>query len=62
MSEFSHEYDELTDMYKVTLREDGFTASTWVSSMHLIDEKRPQLKDAINRMARDVLSNAGAGN
>tara|TARA_X000000368_G_C22566642_1_gene508821 strand:- start:200 stop:397 length:198 start_codon:yes stop_codon:yes gene_type:complete len=51
--EFNHEYDALTDYYKVTLKRDGFEATTWVSSMHLIDEKRGQLEAAIKRMAAE---------
>lgn len=57
---FNYEYDGLTDMYKVTLRRDGFAAATWVSSMHLIDEKRGQLEAAINRMAADTYDNDSA--
>lgn len=48
-NELTHEYEELTDQYKVTLSRDGITASTWVSSMHLIESKRSQLEAAINR-------------
>ena len=54
-NEVTYDYDGLTDMYKVTLSEDGFTASCWVSSMHLIDEKKGQLRDAIRRMALDTM-------
>lgn len=59
-SDFFHEYDALTDYYKVTLKKDGFSASTWVSSMHLIDEKRGQLEAAIARMAADSYNNDSA--
>ena len=52
----NHVYDELTDSYKVSLTIDGITASTWVSSMHLIEGKRQQLKDAVTRMATDALT------
>lgn len=55
MNELTHTYEELTDMYKVSLTRDGITASTWVSSMHLVDCKRGQLEAAINRMAADAL-------
>ena len=55
-NEVTYDYDGLTDMYKVTLSEDGFTASCWVSSMHLIDEKKGQLRDAIRRMALDSMA------
>ena len=55
MNELTHTYEELTDMYKVSLTRDGITASTWVSSMHLVECKRKQLEAAINRMAADSL-------
>ena len=55
MNELTHTYEELTDMYKVSLQRDGITASTWVSSFHLIEGKRKQLEAAINRMAADSL-------
>ena len=40
---------------KVSLTRDGFTATCFVSSFHLVDEKRRQLEAAINRMAKDAL-------
>ena len=49
MNELTHTYEELTDMYKVSLTRDGITASTWVSSMHLVECRRKQLEAAINR-------------
>ena len=49
MERFFYEYEELTDMYNVSLTRDGITASTWCSSMHLIEGKREQLEAAINR-------------
>lgn len=55
MNELTHEYEELTDMYKVSLTRDGITASTWISSFHLIEGKRSQLEAAITRMAADAL-------
>ena len=55
MNELTHAYEELTDMYKVTLSRDGIIASTWVSSHHLIEGKRKQLEAAITRMAADAL-------
>ena len=55
MNELTHTYEELTDMYKVSLQRDGITASTWVSSHHLIEGKRKQLEAAITRMAADAL-------
>ena len=54
-NELTHTYEELTDMYKVSLQRDGITASTWVSSHHLIEGKRKQLEAAITRMAADAL-------
>ena len=38
-------------MYEVCLEEDGFRECCYVSSMHLVDEKEPQLRDAIRRRA-----------
>ena len=55
MNELTHTYEELTDMYKVSLTRDGITASTWVSSMHLVECKRSQLEAAITRMAADAM-------
>ena len=55
MDDLTHTYEELTDMYKVSLTRDGITASTWVSSMHLVECKRKQLEAAINRIAADSL-------
>jgi hypothetical protein len=43
---------------KVSLTRDGFTASCFVSSYHLVDEKRRQLEAAINRMAVEALLDA----
>ena len=38
-------------MYEVCLEEDGFRECCFVSSMHLVDEKEPQLREAIRRRA-----------
>ena len=38
-------------MYEVCLEEDGFRECCYVSSMHLVDEKESQLRDAIRRRA-----------
>ena len=38
-------------MYQVCLDEDGFTECTYVSSLHLVDDKNRQLKAAIRRRA-----------
>ena len=35
--------------YEVCLEEDGFTECCYVSSMHLVDEKEAQLRQAIRR-------------
>ena len=40
---------------KVSLTRDGFTATAFVSSHHLVDDKRRQLEAAINRMAAEAL-------
>ena len=53
MDDLTHTYEELTDSYKVTLSRNGITASTWVSSYHLIEGKRKQLEAAITRLATD---------
>jgi hypothetical protein len=37
--------------YKVCLTEDGITECTFVSSMHLVDGKKTQLRNAIKRQA-----------
>lgn len=37
--------------YEVCLTEDGITRCTFVSSMHLVDEKEQQLRKAIKRNA-----------
>ena len=41
-------------MYRVTVREDGFEASTFVSSQHLVEEKIGYLKQRIADEARDA--------
>ena len=38
-------------MYEVCLEEDGFRECCYVSSMYLVNEKEPQLRDAIRRRA-----------
>lgn len=37
--------------YEVCLTEDGITECAFVSSMHLVDEKETQLRNAIKRQA-----------
>jgi len=39
---------------KVCLTEDGFTACTYVSSMHLVDEKEAQLRNNIKAQAARI--------
>ena len=43
---------------KVSLTRDGFTATCFVSSWHLVDEKRRGLEAAITRMASEALLDA----
>ena len=38
-------------MYEVCLEVDGIRECCFVSSMHLVDEKEPQLREAIRRRA-----------
>jgi hypothetical protein len=38
-------------MYEVCLEEDGITECTFVSSMHLVEDKERQLREAIKRRA-----------
>ena len=42
------------DMYRVWLTVDGVSSHCHVSSMHLIDEKRPQLREACLRKSYDA--------
>jgi ribosome-binding factor A len=39
------------ELIKVTITRDGFTASCFVTSHHLVEDKRRQLEAAINREA-----------
>ena len=55
MTEEKFWYEHLPDdMYRVWLTVDGFVACCYVSSMHLIDEKRPQLRDACLRKSYEA--------
>lgn len=47
-------------MYEVCLEEDGFRECCFVSSMHLVDEKEPQLRAAIRRRAFNTFIEAQA--
>ena len=38
-------------MYQVCLDQDGFTECTYVSSLHLVNDKSQQLKEAVRRRA-----------
>lgn len=40
--------------YKVCLNQDGFQACTYVSSMHLVYDKQPQLKAVVAKLAADA--------
>lgn len=53
--QFSYQYEPLCDYYQVTLRRGPYAAHAFVSSSHLIDEKRPQLEAAIERMEQEDL-------
>ena len=44
------------DCIRVCLTEDGITACTVVSSMHLVEDKRKQLQAAIAREALDAFN------
>lgn len=41
-------------MYRVSLKEDGFEVASYVSSMHLVDEKVKYLREKIREEARKV--------
>ena len=58
--QFTFDYEPLCDYYRVTLRRAGYSASAFVSSSHLVDEKRPQLEAAIDRMQaeKDLIDEA----
>jgi len=53
--QFSYEYEPLCDYYQVTLRRGPYAVHAFVSSSHLIDEKRPQLEAAIEQMEQQDL-------
>lgn len=53
--QFSYQYEPLCDYYQVTLRRGPYAVHAFVSSSHLIDEKRPQLEAAIERMEQQDL-------
>ena len=42
------------ELIRVTLRQDGFEANAYVSSMHLIDDKTPQLRRVIQKQAQEA--------
>ena len=44
------------DLYKVCLMENGISACTLVSSMHLVDEKRKQLEQSIIVVSRQAFN------
>lgn len=42
------------DMLRVCLESDGLKVCTFVSSHHLVDQKRPQLEQAILKLSHDA--------
>jgi len=44
------------DMYRVSLTRDGISATTYVSSMHLVEDKRKQLLSSIRKEATNAFS------
>jgi hypothetical protein len=44
------------DLYKVCLEENGISACTLVSSMHLVEEKRRQLERSIMVVSRQAFN------
>ena len=42
------------ELIRITLRQDGFEANAYVSSMHLIDDKIPQLRRVIQKQAQEA--------
>ena len=48
--------DEAVTLYKVCLEENGIRACTLVSSHHLIEDKRAQLKNQILRASQQAFS------
>ena len=44
------------DLYKVCLEENGISACTLVSSMHLVEEKRKQLEQSIIVVSRQAFN------
>ena len=51
---FWYEHLPEDDMYRVCLSKNGITACCHVSSMHLIDEKRPRLEEACLRKSYEA--------
>jgi len=43
-------------MYRVSLTLDGISATTYVSSMHLVEDKRKQLLSSIRKKAANAFS------
>ena len=48
--------DDSHDLYKVCLEENGVRACTFVSSMHLVEDKRKQLERSIMALSRQAFS------
>lgn len=51
---FWYEHLPETDMYRVWMSVDGVSSHCHVSSMHLIDEKRGQLREACLRKSYEA--------
>jgi len=43
-------------MYRVSMTRDGINATTYVSSMHLVEDKRKQLLSSIRKKAANAFS------
>jgi chorismate synthase len=41
-------------MYRVAVEEDGIMCATYVSSMHLVEEKVPYLRQKVRDIAREA--------
>jgi len=41
-------------MYRVAVEEDGIVCATYVSSMHLVEEKVPYLRQRVREIAREA--------
>ena len=55
-SDLTYNYEAITDLYKVTLTRNGYSAACWVDSVEMIEERRGELQAAIDRMEADSLA------